>query len=187
LLAIATAALGGCTGNAAPNIPSAGGTPSPSTAADPLAQELAFVECMRQAGITDMPDPVPGDESGRSAVRYAIDVMGKGSDAVFQTALDGCLIHLPAPPPDEPPSADEIEAMQQFSQCMRDHGIAEYPDVEPAPGSSDGVNWVVGIPGPVGVPGSPSDKGVVYLDIDNPQVRAAWEACQDLLSTNGEQ
>src|SRR5687768_12268490 len=81
--AIAVTALGGCTTDD-PGVASAGGTPTATGVTDPQAQELAFVDCMRQEGIADMPDPVPGDTSGRSSVRYALDVLGKGSDMTFQ-------------------------------------------------------------------------------------------------------
>src|SRR5690606_34621378 len=121
--------LPACTDEADPQVATAGGTPTATEAGtDPAEGELAFVACMREAGIEDMPDPVPGDTSGRSAVRYALDVMGKGSDPVFQAALDECMDLLPPPPAPEPRSSDEVEALHQFARCMRDHGLAEFPD-----------------------------------------------------------
>jgi hypothetical protein len=177
-------ALSGCTGSHDPQVPSAGGTPSTTGTPDASSQEFAFVACMRDHGIADMPDPVPGDTSGRSAVRYALDVMGKGSDRSFQTALDACLSLLPALPPPPPPPADEVEAMRQFAQCMRDHGVANFPDPTP-----DGtLLMVVVVDGAVaeGVGVGTTDEGTSYyaLDLNNPTDKAAFDACKSLLPTS---
>ena len=181
--AIAVMALGGCTGSDDPQVPSAqvpGGT-SPTAAPDGTTQELAFVGCMRDHGIADMPDPVPGDTSGRSAVRYALDVMGKGSDQSFQTALGECLGLLPPLPPPPPPAADEIEARRQFSQCMRDQGVSDFPDPRP-----DGSLWMVIVEDGAmsGARGSgTTGEGVSYyaLDFGDTIAEAAWDACSTLL------
>jgi hypothetical protein len=148
---LATMGVGGCTDGGDPTIPSAGGVPSVTAAADPLAQELQFVACMREEGIADMPDPVPGDTSGRSAVRYAIDVMAKGSDPVFQAALDQCVGLLPEPPAVDPvpESSEDVEARLAWAQCMRDHGV-NIPDPE-----ADGEWWVD--LGPAPTPIDPAD------------------------------
>jgi len=136
---------------------------------------------MRDHGITDMPDPVPGDTSGRSSIRYALDVLGKGSDQTFQTALDECMSLLPALPPPPPPAADEIEARRQFAQCMRAHGVSDFPDPSP-----DGSLWmVIETEGAAtGVHGSgTTDAGTSYyaLDFSDPTAKAAWDSCSTLL------
>lgn len=174
--------LGACTEDGGPTVASAGGTPTASPAAgDPAAQELQFVNCMRQAGIADMPDPVPGDTSGRSAVKYALDVMGKGSDDAFQAALDGCMELLPAAPPIEPPTAEELDGYVQFAQCMRDNGVPEFPDSDP----NGGRSFVFIRPGDLsGTP--PVERvtnidGVVALNLEDPLIKAAFEGCHDKL------
>jgi hypothetical protein len=102
------------------------------TAATPTGggPELEFIACMRGQGV-EMVDPVPGDTSGRSALRYEIDVNGKGNDPAFQAALDACLEYLPAPPPPEPVTQDELGARRAYAQCMRDNGVQDFPDPEP--------------------------------------------------------
>jgi hypothetical protein len=95
-----------------------------------LAQELEFIACMREQGV-EMVDPIPGDNSGRSALIYEIDVNGKGSDPAFQAALETCSEFLPAPPPAEPVTDDELAALRAYAQCMRDNGIEDFPDPEP--------------------------------------------------------
>lgn len=182
---VAVLALGACTGDGGPGVASAGGTPtaSPGGGRDPAAQELEFVRCMRNEGIADMPDPVPEDTSGRSAVRYALDVMGKGSDDAFQAALDACMNLLPAVTPPEPPSPDDLDAYQAFAQCMRDNGVAEFPDhdpneprymfVQPEGGSAAGE-----------IAGVTNVDGFVVLNLGDPGVAAAFDACKTALPNN---
>ena len=186
---VATTLLGACTGEDEASVASAGETPvAPSaTASDLYAQELEFVSCMRAQGIADMPDPVPGDAVGRSALRHAMNVMGKAPDPVFRAALESCLGLLPAPPPPEPPSPDEVQARHQFARCMRDNDIHQFPD--PGPGGElivvlypdDGLT--VAPTGPIMVEG----EDVVVVNIVDPIGGTAWEACKRLYppSTHG--
>src|SRR5262249_42309915 len=134
---VATAAAGfmaGCTGQAQVALPTAH-SPAPSASAAPGgSQELQFVACMRQQGIADMPAPIRGDSWGRSSGRYALDVMGKGSDEAFQAALDKCQNLLP--PLDTPtsPSSGQKQKDLQFAACMRAHGLSDFPDDIPYAG-----------------------------------------------------
>jgi hypothetical protein len=85
---------------------------------------------MRTQGI-QMPDPSPGDTSGRSSVRYALDVLGLGDDPNFQAALDKCLDLLPPAPAASPAAPDVAEQRLAYSRCMRAHGLADFPDPDP--------------------------------------------------------
>jgi hypothetical protein len=178
--AVVAAVVGGCTGGEDPTIPTAGGTPTATEAGpDPQAQELEFVACMREEGIEDMPDPVPGDTSGRSAVRYALDGLGMGLDPAFQAALDTCLHLLPEPPPREPDSPDEIEAKRQFARCMRENGLAEFPDPQ-------GDNWgfdLVAAGNSVPPQALMIVDGVAFVNLGDPVANAAWETCKELFVT----
>lgn len=130
-----------CTSDAGTEgIPTAGRAPSPSPtpAPDDVARELEFVACMRAAGI-DMPDPIPGDTSGRSALKQAMD-KGMGLKDSFQTALDGCMSHLPPPPKAPPVDPEQVEKKRKFAQCMRDNGVKDFPDPDPATGELNG--WI---------------------------------------------
>ena len=184
LAVLAVLAQGACTDEGGPTVATAGGTPSASPATDSVSKELQFVDCMRREGITDMPDPVPGDTSGRSAVRYALDVMGKGSDDTFQTALDVCVTLLPPAPAAEPPTAEKLDAYAQFAQCMRDNGVPEFPDSGP----NGEPRYFFIAPG--GNPSAPVERvtnvdGTVVLNIDDPLIRAAFEGCQSKLPASG--
>src|SRR5262245_30853101 len=125
----AVMALGGCTDGARAEVPSAGKlTPSASAPVGGDSPELRFVRCMRQQGIADMPDPIPGDTSGRSSVRYALDVLGKGADEAFQTALDKCQNLLPTVEVSKPVTTAQQQRDLAFAKCMRDHGLSNFPD-----------------------------------------------------------
>ncbi|MBV1851815.1 hypothetical protein [Catellatospora tritici] len=128
---VATAATPGASSpSAAPSTPSD----------DPVQRELEFVACMREAGVTDMPDPVPGDRSGRSALLHAIDDLGMGLKDSFQTALDGCTKFLPPSAAQSPRPADDVEKLRQYAQCMRDNGATDVPDPDPVTGQLN--HWI---------------------------------------------
>lgn len=132
--------------------------------------------CMREEGIADMPDPMPGDASGRSAVRYALDVLGKGSDPIFQAALDECLDLLPEPPAPQPVSADRIEALRQFAECMRDHGLPDFPDMD-----GDNVLFLaMGHAENETIPALTVEGDLIAISLGDPVASAAWDACGDL-------
>jgi hypothetical protein len=172
LALLATAA---CTGGGGGEVATAdGGAPAGTAAAeDALALELEFIACMRGQGV-EMVDPIPGDTSGRSALRYEIDVNGKGSDPAFQAALDACAEHLP--PVDRPePDQEALDLRLAFAHCLRDNGVPDVPDPDPA-----------GRPVFVGAPEGPvhtivSLGGGYAVSPDDPVAMAAVEECRQFL------
>jgi hypothetical protein len=118
---IAVVSVTGCTGGTAPKV-----------AAKPKAAgaETAFIECMRAHGV-EITDPIPGDTSGRSALKYELDVNGRGNDPAFQAAIEQCQSLLPPAPPPSPPAPGDVDQRRKYAQCMRDHGIADFPDPNP--------------------------------------------------------
>jgi hypothetical protein len=153
IVLLATACEGGPSG---PGVAGQGAssTPSASPSGDRRDAELAYARCMRGHGISDFPDPQPG--GGPIQV-------GPGSNwntPQFNAADDACKSLLPIPSAEE--QQQEFEDMLRFAQCMREHGIADFPD--PTPGEGGGLN---------AEPGSD-------LDPNNPQFQAANEACGGL-------
>jgi hypothetical protein len=173
--------------------------------ADTEEELLDWVECMRDEGI-DIPDPTR-DENGNLVIEGPGIRLG-GGDTDGSTSSDESDDEGDERPfdPDEmdaameacgePPalgpndlSEEDRQAMEEdaleFAECMRDEGIEDFPD----PDFSD--------MGPGGEPqrrssedGSEADDGggpQVFLgpfgeiDMNDPEVRAAFEACQDLL------
>jgi hypothetical protein len=122
---------------------------------------------MRSHGITDFPDP---DSGGGIAISA-----GPGSDLapnnpLFQSAQRACQALMP-----KPSAAQQRQFMEQalkFAQCMRSHGITDFPD----PQGNGGI---------VIQKGSGGGTSSSALDPNNPQFRAAQEACKGYLPGGG--
>jgi hypothetical protein len=168
------------------------------------AELLDWVECMRDEGI-DIPDPTR-DADGNLVIDGPGIHLG-GGDSGGSTSSDDDSDDGDEPDVDpedmdaametcgEPPALGPNDISQQdrqemednalaFAECMRDEGIEDFPD-------PDFSNL-----GPGGEPqqrrsddddGSDDGSPRVFLgpfgeiDMDDPDVRAAFEACQDLL------
>jgi hypothetical protein len=149
--------------SASPGIATAGGKGSasahPSASVDPVEQAREFAQCMRDHGV-DMPDPDTAGGAGSGAIR--ITVSG-GPNSGVDAAMDACKDKLPngGTPPSMNPQ--QQEAMREYAQCMRDHGV-DMPDPDP-----NGGPMVIG--------GSGGPK----VTPDDPTFQAAQEACQSKL------
>jgi hypothetical protein len=104
--------------------------------------------------VSNFPDPSP----------QGIIQFGSGIDPhspVFSSALHVCRKLLPAGF-GQPPTATQLARVQQqllaFSQCMRTHGIRDFPDPSGA--------------------ALPEIQPVGDLDPNNPQFQAGYRACQ---------
>jgi hypothetical protein len=180
-------AMGGCTGSSTAKVATAGGTTPPAspTGSDTANEqaELKFVACMRGEGI-DMVDPTPGDTSGRSAVRYMIDVKGMGSDPAFQAALDTCQNLLPAVPDPPAPAAADLATMRAFAACMRSNGMSDFPDPDPS-----GKTVFVPMPTSAGKPLSVvgvGKAGAFAVVLNDPRLKPALEQCRTVLPEAGD-
>jgi hypothetical protein len=119
-------------------------------------QAQAFVDCMREQGI-DMPDPDPNGEGGLLNLQE-LDVPREE----LRPALDACREFSPfGGDSGEPMDPEVLAQMTEFAQCMRDNGI-DMPDPNPNGGFA-------------------TDEGLPF-DPEDPEVQAALEACQDLLT-----
>lgn len=89
-----------------------------------------YAACMRENGV-DMPDPQVDDGKvmfgGGGGQVDGAPVDREKVDAAQQK----CKQHLPNG--GEPPqlSAEDLDKMRKFSQCMRENGFPEFPDPEP--------------------------------------------------------
>jgi hypothetical protein len=150
------AAACGSSGSGGPPVASISASPSASATSpgDPAASALAYARCMRAHGITNFPDPQPSGKNG------GLNLNGSDLDpnsAAHKAANSACKSLLPAP--QAPPQ--DIKALNlKYARCMRAHGI-RLPD--PA---SDGSLQI-----------KPSSRSS-DLDPNNPQFKAAKEACK---------
>ena len=126
---------------------------------DQDAARVRLQECLREQGI-DLPEGGPGGGGGGDGEPPDID------RDELQQAMEACDEFRDDAFGDitEEDRQEMQDAFAKFAQCMRDEGI-DVPDFEPGGG---------------GPPG-----GGNQLDMDDPDVQAAIEQCQDELPQGG--
>ncbi|TDC72776.1 hypothetical protein E1193_27025 [Micromonospora sp. KC606] len=156
VIPVLTLAVVACGAEKGSDIPTANGGGSGATAAASLSAEerqqraLKFVECMREQGI-DMPDPDP--ETGGVGMEFDDSTEDK-----MKAASEACRQYMPSEGEARTRSAEDTENLRKFAQCMREHGLDEFPDPGPDGLSLDGTG----------------------LDPKDAAFKAAEEACKDL-------
>ena len=152
-----------------------GGSAPSSASAPTYAQVLALAQCMRGHGLPNFPDP---DPSGGYTLTSAGSIEGAGGSSVdinssqAQAAYGDCRHVLPGAPSisqleqreqqEQQQQEQALPALLKYSQCMRSHGVPNFPDLgqgdqSPPPGNSGSFNP------------------------NSPQFQAASTACQHLL------
>ena len=97
------------------------GAASPGSTS-PEAALLALAKCMRANGVPNFPDPTGGG--------FRLGAGMNPSSPAFKAAHAKCKKFLPGGGPGSgpPPSARALTHMLEVSQCMRRHGIPDFPD-----------------------------------------------------------
>jgi hypothetical protein len=139
---------------AAPVLATVGAAGATAPPSDPEREAVfEYAQCLRDNGIEDYPDPQFDEEVGHWSYPSPLDLNTHSNEEVA-AAQEACLPILEAAEP--PPGDADLAA---FSQCMRDHGIDNFPDPNPNGISLDGLG----------------------IDTDSPQFKAAEQACSDLM------
>lgn len=99
---------------------------------------LRFASCMRAHGVTNFPDPSSG-----GGIRITSGSGINPQSPAFQSAQAACFKLLPGGGPafGKPSESDRL-AMLSLAQCMRRHGLTNFPDPTtspPTPGSGSGL------------------------------------------------
>ena len=126
-LALLGLAAAGCAGGPADTAidPGTGGAAG-STRHD---QAVAFAECMRDNGAEAFPDP---DASGDLTIDGIANGTGLDpSSAAFASALDACKDRQPAGFTGDPVGPEQQDARLAFARCIRENGVADFPDPTP--------------------------------------------------------
>jgi hypothetical protein len=118
-LAMAALAIAGCS-----NAASETGTASSSgtggnknlTARD---RAVKFAECIRAHGVGDFPDP-----DAKNQFQYGVSV----SPAVWKQATTACKDLQPPGTLSGKRTPKQQSAALRFAQCVRDHGVKDFPD-----------------------------------------------------------
>ena len=152
------------TATQAPSSPAAG-----SNATSKYRAALAYVDCMRSHGVPNFPDP---SSDGQINVDFAHG--GKdGSPASggisrtspqYISADQTCGHFLPGGVPTPAQNQQALAQGLKLAQCMRSHGVPNYPDPNPA------------------------NPDVVHLngvDPSSPQFQAAQKVCESLVPGSG--
>ena len=122
------------------------------------AQGRKFSACMREHGIANFPDP-----NGQGVIQFGSGMGIDPNSPTFQSAQTACRKLLPNGGQPSPQQQAQMRAqLLKFTQCMRAHGVKDFPDP-----SNGGLRIQVH-------PGSD-------LDPNNPQFRAAQQVCQAYL------
>jgi hypothetical protein len=145
LLGLAVAAAACSSGPSTPGVAGSGTGATSTTAASAANQgmptltpaqraaQLSYSKCMRAHGVSDFPDP---DSQGRIEIQG-----GPGSDLnpdnpTYKNAQKACQSKQPKPTPAQQAQAQAYAL--RVAQCMRAHGIKDYPD--PSAGSGGRIS-----------------------------------------------
>lgn len=92
-------------------------------------QALAFAACMRSRGVSGYPDPqVTGSGNG---VQVTISPGTTNPDSTAFRAADHACHHLmPGLVPASASSGQDQEQELKFADCMRTHGVPDFPDAD---------------------------------------------------------
>ena len=114
----------GCGSNASSESGTASSTNTASNTSSTTklsAQEKAvkFAECMRASGVPHFPDPDP-----KGDFNFGVDVTRE----VWLKAVDACKALKPPGALSAKRTPKEQAASLRFAQCVRDHGVKDFPD-----------------------------------------------------------
>jgi hypothetical protein len=153
-----TASNAGNTSNASGPSLSSGGAASQASP-QTSAKIAKFAQCMRSHGVSKFPDPVGGRLELKSTPGSGLDP----NSPQFKSAQDACKSLMPAGPPPGSQESKQMQAtMLKFSQCVRSHGVPNFPD--PTFSGNGGATMKI-----------TPDVG------NSPQFKAAQQACQSML------
>jgi hypothetical protein len=122
---------------------------------------------MRAHGISDFPDPNGG---GGLAIQNKPGSDLDPNNPQYQAANNSCQSLMPALHPSPAQQSQLSAEALKYSQCMRAHGISDFPD----PNSQGQI--MLGKPG----------QSVGDLDPSNPQFQSAATACQQYQPGGGQ-
>lgn len=120
VVALIGLALAACSSGSSANPSAASGTSGNSSADSASTGDAAFAQCVRQHGVSTMPDP----QNGHFIMPGSVT-----SNPNWQSAVQACQHLLPGGTLGGN-SGSNSSALLSFSQCMQTHGEPQYPDPE---------------------------------------------------------
>ncbi len=117
--------LAGCGSSGPSTTTNMNSGPSPQGAA---TAAFAFSHCMRAHGVSDFPDPQVTTSPGQTKIAIRAVAKDNGSPQ-FKAAQQACQHLLPGPQNESPAQRQaHARALLAFARCLRNHGIANFPD-----------------------------------------------------------
>ncbi|HEY1653397.1 MAG TPA: hypothetical protein VGG09_16040 [Acidimicrobiales bacterium] len=111
-----------------PTTAASNNAPSGTASAKQAADALAYSECMRSHGVSNFPDPGANGQIQISSGSSNGATTGLNpNNPTFQAASKACQSKL-GPPPTKAQQAQALSNALKVSQCMRNHGIKDFPD-----------------------------------------------------------
>jgi hypothetical protein len=176
---VAALAVAGCGSSSSPGVAHLSSSTSGSSAADGAGRSstpessastqqkmVAYSQCMRTHGVSEFPEPTEGHLLIHSSNHNGHVTGVNPQSSQFQAAQKVCGKLMPeGGTPSPAQQAKAQESALKFSQCMRTHGVPNFPD----PTFSDG-----------GARMKLKAGGANGIDPESPQFRAAQKACQSV-------
>ncbi len=94
----------------------------PAATSNDHALGVKFATCMRGHGVPSFPDP---ETSGGIQISVSL---AKNPSPAFKSAMQACKYLIPADTSPPVASASQKAAAVKLAQCMREHGVPNYPD-----------------------------------------------------------
>jgi hypothetical protein len=132
---------------------------------DQFQRLVAYAQCIRQHGVPNFPDPQQGP-NGQGVMRVTPGDLGGASPAQLQKAQEACQSLAPSSAPGQ--QQQQNDQALQFAQCMRRHGVPDFPD--PQQGQGGGI--ILGGGG---------------ANLNTPAAQQALQACQGIMQGLGGQ
>jgi hypothetical protein len=130
---IATATLLAACGAGSGGTPNAGGSPNSASA-------VAYTQCVRSHGVPDYPGP---NTSGQlQKITPSNEAQLGVSDSRFNAAQVACQRLWPYQAPTQAQQRQQLAGDVKFAQCMRSHGLPDFPDPTTGP---DGPSFVISV------------------------------------------
>lgn len=124
------ATLAGCAGGAeepqVATVAGASGAPGASSPPAGLSERdkaLEFSRCIRDNGVPDFPDPRFGANGGVS-----ISAPEGTSKEKLDAAMQACRRYAPGGGEQQKLDPARVDQLRKLAQCMRDHGVENFPD-----------------------------------------------------------
>jgi hypothetical protein len=155
------AASGSSTSTTSSTTAASSGSSGPSSSGQSSqSEELQFSRCMRSHEVSDFPDP-----PANGGMLNAISAAGVNTRSpTYQSALQACKRYSPAGNLSPAQSAAQNAKGVEYSQCMRSHGVPNYPDPISGPTGGQAINL----------------QGT-GIDPSSPTYQAANSACQKVV------